>query len=206
MTVFKDIDSDTKNAIMPLIVFLVIAAPISVILTVGVDKLIAIVYPLHLPAFVHKALASPLIVEILKFFKNFVLIISTFFISIIIKKQLMLEKSFQLPQKNKDKNLDPYRIGEVLGSAAFNPGDRVVILSDGNEPGIVRCRNLDFPQYIWVISIVILNDQNDSVYAEFNYDARDLGYPLHRDLWSQTQRECYEKCHTETWLRYRWEN
>ena len=70
--------------------------------------------------------------------------------------------------------LDPYLVGEVAGPAAFSPGDYVILTNNRNAPAKVRCRNDDILQSIRVI----LGDESDIMYAEANYYAADLGYPL----------------------------
>jgi hypothetical protein len=40
-------------------------------------------------------------------------------------------------QKNK---LDPYKVGEIVGPAAFTAGDWIVIRSEGNRPAKVEAK------------------------------------------------------------------
>lgn len=39
--------------------------------------------------------------------------------------------------------LDPYKVGEIAGPAAFSAGDLIVIRSESNTPARVRYRNSD---------------------------------------------------------------
>ena len=98
--------------------------------------------------------------------------------------------------------LDPYLVGRVAGPAAFSSGDYVVLTKENNTPAKVRCRNDDIAQSIKVI----LGDESDSVYAQANYFAADLGYPLSQELWSEHQKLWYKNCHSLDYLAQRWQS
>ena len=118
-----------------------------------------------------------------------------------IAKILFLKSANESFKENTNLQLDPYLIGKIVGGAAFSSGDYVVIVKQGkNYPAKVRCRNDDLAQSVKVI----LGDETDSIYGFANYFGDDLGYPLHRKLWSEHQKLWYEKCHQEEYLRQRW--
>jgi hypothetical protein len=98
-------------------------------------------------------------------------------------------------QKNK---LDPYKVGEIVGPAAFTAGDWIVIRSEGNRPAKVEAKE-DFAIR------VLLGDKSDSTYATACYYGSQLGYPPNSELWSAHQKEQYRLCHDESWLRKRWD-
>jgi hypothetical protein len=92
--------------------------------------------------------------------------------------------------------LDPYLVGTICGPAAFVTDDWVVLRLSENKPAKVRRDPSDFPGAVRVI----LGNPSDGMYAETCYCASDLGYPLSKDLWSNSQVDWYRKCHEEKYL------
>jgi hypothetical protein len=95
--------------------------------------------------------------------------------------------------KESPEPLDPYLVGRIAGPAAFATDDWVVLRLCENKPARVRRDPSDFPGAVRVI----LGNPSDGMYAETCYCASDLGYPLSKDLWSQSQLEWYQKCHED---------
>jgi hypothetical protein len=89
----------------------------------------------------------------------------------------------------KQEPLDPVLVGAVCGPAAFATNDWVILRLCENKPAKVRRDSSDPPRSVRVI----LGDRSDSVYGETCYYACDLGYPLSKDLWSDSQIEWYER-------------
>ena len=86
---------------------------------------------------------------------------------------------------NQQPDIDPYQIGSLIGPRAFTAGDWVVIIPSSNRPAKVRCRELTGAIR------VILGNESDAVYGEICHYASELGYPLNKDLWSESQKRCY---------------
>ncbi len=85
--------------------------------------------------------------------------------------------------------LDPYLVGRIAGPKAFVAGDWVVLRNENNRPARVCHREpSDFPGAIRVVL-----DQWDHFHSEACYGAGDLGYPLSKELWSQSQIEWYRR-------------
>jgi hypothetical protein len=99
-------------------------------------------------------------------------------------------------QKPECEPLDPHLVGRIAGPAAFATDDWVVLLKCGHVPARVRRDPSDFPGAVRVI----LGDPSDGMYAETCYGAGDLGYPLSKDLWSNSQVDCYRKCHEDEYF------
>ncbi|NJR56256.1 MAG: hypothetical protein HC768_17860 [Acaryochloris sp. CRU_2_0] len=93
--------------------------------------------------------------------------------------------------------LDPLRVGEVMGQDAFTQGDWVLLRLWENRPSKVIClhENLIYVEQV----------EREGFVDSLVHYPQELGYPLDHRFWSQHQKRCYALCHLEPKLVRRWQ-
>lgn len=94
--------------------------------------------------------------------------------------------------------LNPLRVGEVMGAKAFSEGDWVLLRSWDNKPVKVTECHQDF-----VFVDEGMNENFEETFAHFYPE--ELGYPLDHRFWSLHQKQSYLRCHFDRRLLNRWE-
>ncbi|KAI9129640.1 hypothetical protein [Acaryochloris sp. CCMEE 5410] len=94
--------------------------------------------------------------------------------------------------------LDPLRVGEVMGSDAFSVGDWALLRTWENKPVKVTSLHQDL--------IFVDRGRGESLEGTLaNHYPSELGYPLDHRFWSLHQKKSYLRCHFDRRLLKRWE-